>query len=171
VENNDKFQDENKLRYGTVIKVLRKNHQVIVEGVNREEVYTPPEDYMTEYEQKNYSSIKRYVKYRPVDISRVNLRDLDSTEIKGIDVITKKDENGATQRYNKETGELIPKNIIHKSYFDRHFEKKEGPKDTLASQVSQKTYFGEDYVGIAQEFLAKIREKKQIESLLFLKDK
>jgi ribosomal protein L24 len=171
VQNNEKLQEESKIRYGNVIRVLRKTHQVIVQGVNKKEEYTSPEIFMSDYERKNFSAIKRKVNYLPVDISRVSLRDLDSTEFKGIEVFTKKDENGVTQRYNKETGEIIPKNIPYKSYFDRHFEKKEGKKDTPGNQVTQKTYFGEDFVGVAQEFLARIKEKKQVESLLFLKDK
>jgi ribosomal protein L24 len=171
LQNQTKYQEETKIRYGTVLKVLRKSGQVIIEGVNKVEEYTAPENFLGAYEQKNYSAIKRNVKFLPVDISRVMLRDPDSTEFRGMEVVVKKDENGVTNRYSKETGEIIPKNIPVQSYFDRHFEKKEGPKDTAANNVSQKTYFGEDFVGVAQEFLARIREKKQVESLLFLKDK
>jgi ribosomal protein L24 len=165
------FQDECQIKYGQVIKVLRKKHQVIVSGVNRKEVYASPEEFFADFEKKNFANIQPKYKFMPIDIRRVKLRNPHEKDFVPMEVYTKKDEDGRTQRYAVETNEPVPINIPYKSYYDRHFEKKEGPKDTTPELTLQKTYYGEDYVAIAQEFLARLREKKEVENLLFLKDK
>jgi ribosomal protein L24 len=171
LKSDKQYQDENQIKYGIVLKVLRKQHKVIVQGVNKKDIYVPPEEFFGEYEKKNFAAIQPKVKYLPIDISRVKLRNPNEKDFVPLEVYTKRDENGALQRYSRDTGEIIPKNIPYKSYAERHMDKKEGPKDTTAELLIQKTYYGEDYVSVAQEFLARLREKKEVESLLFLKDK
>jgi ribosomal protein L24 len=171
IENNKKFQEESQIKYGQVIKVLRRKHQIIVSGINPKEIYTPPESFFSDFERKNFANIQKQIKFLPIDIKRVKLRNPNESGLVPMEVHYKKDEDGRLQRYSLDTGEIVPVNIPYKSYAERHIDKKEGQKDTTADIAAQKTYFGEDYVGIAQEFLARLREKREVESLLFLKDK
>jgi hypothetical protein len=166
-----KYQDDCQTKYGQVVKVLRKKHQVIVTGVNKKDIYVSPESFFGDFEKKNFANIQPKYEFMPIDIKRVKLRNPHERDFVGMDVYTKRDEDGKVQRYSTETNELIPINIPYKTYHERHIDKKEGPKDTPADIVLQKSYYGEDYVSIAQEFLARMREKKEVESLLFLKDK
>lgn len=182
IAKDEKLKEMNKVQVGKVIRVLRNKNQVIIAGVNKKVIYKPASSYLASYEGSKMQNIRPKVIYQPVDLNRVRLRDMNSEDVRPLDFRIQKVENpedkidssvgnGEMYRVAKNTGEIITRHRPNKSY-DKRMEKKEtGPFDTDAATAREKTYRGEALLEVAREFLNRIKEKKQVESLLFLKDK
>ena len=167
----NKYKDLLKIQYGKVISIYRKRNLAIVSNVNKKEKFTDPKEFMHLIEQGDIHKVKRRVKFLPVNLSRLRLRDTTSSEIKPLYVKTRISKEGVKERYDVSTGNVIEKPNLEITYESRTKNKKTGSKDTLALQVAERTYTGVDYISVAREFLNRIKEKKTIESNLNFKDK
>jgi hypothetical protein len=171
IRNNSKMKEMNKVQSGVVIRIMRSKGLAIVQGVNSKQVYTSPTRYITDLEAGKTEKIIRRIKFQPVLLSRLRLRDTNEKSLRPLRIVIRKNQDGKIERVAAETGEIVPKPNLSLSYSTRVGRKKVGPLDTDAQIVLDKTYTGEDFLVIARDFLNRIKEKKQIESLLFLKDK
>ena len=79
-------------------------------------------------------------------------------------------EDGSKVRVSKKTGAIIQKpDRSDLKYINRTKDKESGDLDTLPADVLEKTYKGEDFVKVFNEFQEFIRMKEEKEKLLVFK--
>lgn len=167
-------KEDSKIQVGTVLRIMRKKGLAIVSNVNEKPKYVTPAKFLNDYEFGNIQKIRRKIVNLPVALERVKLRCNSGTgKYKIVNVEMIKNEEGKTIRINKLTKQEIPSPLKKRdfSYAKRALGRKDGIKDTPAPVRSTKTYFGENFVDIAKNFVSKIKSKENIESKLILKDK
>ena len=76
-------------------------------------------------------------------------------------------EDGSKVRVSRKTGSVIPKpDRSEFKFVNRTKNKVQGPLDTIPADVLEKTYTGEDWVQVFNEFQEHIRFKEAKEDLL-----
>ena len=139
---------------GKVLKVYRKKNMVLVQGVNMK--FKQVED------DEGVTRTKTVQQEHPIHVSNVALIDPD------LNVPTKIKfgylEDGTKVRVSKKSGAIIPKpDRSNLTYSMRTKDYKNGPLDTLPEQVHKKTYTGEDFFQVYQDFENYLSEKAEIE--------
>lgn len=149
---------KDKGKVGKVLKVNRKENEVLVEGVNMR--------YRNVKSDDQSSTNRNLVPHiSPIHVSNVNL--LDPTIGKGTKVRSGYLSDGTKVRISKMTNEIIPKpNTDYLKYKARHRKKRNGESDTTPELALSQTYKGEDFYSIRKEFEKYIAEKERLESLL-----
>ena len=139
---------------GKVLKVFRKRNQVLVQGVNMK-FKQVRDDEMVE-------RVKTVQQEHPVHVSNVALIDPElnvPTRIKYGYL-----EDGTKVRVSKKSGSIIAKpDRSNLAYQMRVKDVKNGPLDTLPEAVLKKTYTGEDFFQVYQDFENYLNEKAEIE--------
>ena len=146
---------------GKVLKVNRKHNTVTVQGVNLK--YIKVED--EEMQRRQKVAQKEY----PVHVSNVNLVDPESQ--KPTRISWGYLEDGTKVRVSKRSGQIIPKpDRSELKFINRIKDKKMGEHDTDPELVLEKTYTGEDFLSVYNEFNEYIRMKEEREELLVFKE-
>ena len=116
---------------------------VLVEDVNLKYKKVPDDE--------NIQRNKVVKQERPIHVSNVGLIDPEynvPTRIKYGFL-----EDGSKVRVSKKSGSIIPKpDRSHLTYLERTKNFKEGPNDTPRDLVLKKTYQGEDFIRVRNEF-------------------
>ena len=146
---------------GKVLRVLRNKNQVVVQGVNLK--------YITVDDEEMQRRRKVVQKEYPIHVSNVNLVDPETQ--RACRITHGYLEDGTKVRVSKKTGSVIPKpDRSNMTYDARHKHKENGDLDTLPDDVLLKTYRGEDYVKVYNEFQEYIRLKEEKEAKLVFDD-
>ena len=149
-------KDEGKV--GEVLKVMRKQNRVIVDGVNIVMKRKKGDE-----QGESIGGVKPIL--APLHISRVNL--VDPTTGEATKVAIGYLEDGTKVRVSKTTGTIIEKpDRSQFTYENRVKNKVDGPLDTQADLVLEVTYQGEDFGLIRDDFEQFIQEKEDLEELL-----
>ena len=140
-----------------MLKVLRKKNQVVVSGVNLK--------FKKVKDDEGVGRVKTLQQEHPIHISNVSLIDPELN----VPCRTKVGylEDGTKVRVSKKTGAIVPKpDRSNMTYVMRAKDYKPGPQDTAADQVMKKTYAGEDWLSVYQEFEDYLQEKANLEHKL-----
>ena len=128
---------------GTVLKVLRSKNQVVVSGVNLK--------FKKVQDEEMIQRTKTLQKEHPIHISNVSLVDPDLNVPRRVK--SGYLEDGSRVRVSKKSGAIIPKpDRSTLTYLARTKDKKPGPLDTKPEHVLKKTYTGEDFLRVYQDF-------------------
>ena len=112
---------------------------------------------------------KTLQKESPVHVSNVALIDPELNKPTRIKIGYLED--GQKVRVSKKSGAIIPKpERTNLTYIARTKDYKPGPLDTPADAVLKKTYHGEDWLRIFQDFEAYLQEKQALEEKLVFPD-
>uniref|UniRef100_A0A7S3CQB3 Large ribosomal subunit protein uL24c n=1 Tax=Strombidium rassoulzadegani TaxID=1082188 RepID=A0A7S3CQB3_9SPIT len=142
---------------GKVLKVLRKKNQVLVEGVNYKYIQVDDEEMV----RRKKTAQKEF----PVHISNVNLVDPQSNQPTRVRIGFT--EEGEKVRVAKKSGLIIPKpERVELKFINRIKDRAVTPLDTPVDEVLKKTYTGEDFVSIYNEFSEFIYKKEEKEKFL-----
>ena len=126
--------------------------------------------YRTVKDDENVEVKKTVQRESLIHISNVNL--VDPKLKVGVKIGWGYLESGEKVRVSRKSGEVIPKpDRSHLTYENRTKDFKSGSLDTPKEQVLEKTYNGEDFYLIEEEFYNYLRIKKEKEDLLVFKDK
>ena len=126
-----------------MLKVIRKQNQVVVQGVNLKFKRVQDEEMVTR--------TKTLQKEHPIHVSNVSLIDPDLNQPTRIR--TGYLEDGSKVRVSKKSGAIIPKpDRSNLTYLARTKDTKPGPMDTPSDAVLKKTYTGEDFTRVYMEF-------------------
>ena len=149
-------KDEGKI--GEVLKVLRRENRVIVDGVN-----IVMKRKRGDEEGETIGGVKPIL--APIHVSRVNL--VDPTTGEATKVAIGFLEDGRKVRVSKRSGTIIEKpDRSDLTYEARNKNKADGPQDTQPDIVLEVTYKGEDFGLIKDDFEKYIDEKEELEKLL-----
>ena len=152
---------QDKGKTGKILKIDRRNEQVLVDGVN------------LQTEQAQYDSKEAYkgeyvTQHLPVNSWDVNL--LDPVLKKPTRIKVGYLEDGTMVRICKKSGVILPKPERPKKQAKAPKDLPDGPLDTNSDDVLKLTYKGEDYAAVDEDFKKFIDEKKRIENLLVFKN-
>ena len=112
---------------------------------------------------------KTLQKEHPVHVSNVALLDPDLNQPTRIRIGYLED--GAKVRVSKKSGAIIPKpDRSNLTYLARTKDTKPGPLDTVPEAVLKKTYAGEDFLRVYQEFDNYLQDKANLEQKLVFED-
>ena len=140
-----------------MLKVLRKKNQVVVQGVNLK--------FKKVQDEEMVQRTKTLQKEHPIHVSNVALIDPDQNVPTRIRIGYLED--GTKVRVSKKSGSIIAKpDRSNKTYLARTKDYKPGPLDTPGDVVLKKTYAGEDFYRVYQEFEEYLHEKALLESKL-----
>ena len=146
---------------GKILRVFRQDETVLVHGVNWVKKTSP-------ITTNKYVKGEEYEEHVPIASHKVNLYDPVARKPSRTSIGYL--ENGDMVRICKKSGAIIPKpDNKPKSYFERNKFKKVGPLDTLADKAHERTYHGEDFEKIQEDFSQYIQEKQAVEELLVFK--
>jgi len=143
------------------LRVNRKFNQVVVEGVNLK--------YKREPDQEMVQRIKVLKREAPIHVSNVSL--IDPSLGIPTRVRTGYLEDGTKVRVSKKSGSVIPKpDRSELTYFARTKDLKPGPNDTKPELVMKKTYAGEDFLRVFNDFEKYLEDKAALEAKLVFKE-
>ena len=149
---------KDKGKTGEVLKVYRKSNRVIVDGINLKFKRVS-----NDMDGEAVGGTRPFL--APVHVSNVNLICPETgkpTRVKHGYL-----EDGTRVRVARSSYAIIPKpDRSELTYEQRTKNKVDGDKDTLAEDVLEVTYKGEDFDLIRMEFDQFIQEKERIEELL-----
>ena len=146
---------------GKVLKVYRKNNSVLVAGINMKFKQVDDDEGVTRK--------KTVQQEHPIHVSNVALIDPDLNVPTRIRIGYLED--GTKVRVSKKSGAIIPKpDRSNLTYQNRTKDLKAGPLDTPPEAVLKKTYTGEDFFQVYQDFENYLQEKAEIERHLVFPD-
>ena len=142
---------------GKVMKVLRSKNALIVKGINLKYKQVDDEEMVRRRKTVQVEA--------PVHVSNVSL--IDPENNKATRITYGFLEDGSKVRVSKKSGQVIPKpDRSDLKFINRTKTKEAGDNDTKPDDVLEKTYKGEDFVRVYNEFQEYIRMKEEKEALL-----
>ena len=147
---------------GKVIDLDRKTNQVTVSGANLKFKLVDDDE-----GQRRKKTIRKEF---PMHISKVSLVDPSNNEPTKIRYGYLED--GTKVRISKKSGAIVPKpDRSNMTYVNRTKSIEAGINDTRGDLVLEKTYEGEDFIKIKQEFEMYLRMKEDKERLMVFREK
>ncbi|CAG9319137.1 unnamed protein product [Blepharisma stoltei] len=140
-------------KHGRVVCVLKKRNQVIVHGVNLRIRHKRAGVMSSE-------STTTYEKESPIHVSNMLLSDPETKKPTRVKIGYLED--GTRVRVSKKSGAVIPKPKRNNLTYERRHKKKiDGVKDTKTEIALKRTYFGEDFEKIKEEFNEYIKKREK----------